>query len=392
MPCPEQLTPNDLAFRLEQTQAVLSLLEPDELPAGHGHPPPAADPPGEVPAFLLFTSGTEGPPKAVVHRRSYVAANRLQAVRWMGVRPGDRIWCTAAGGWSKALRNVWLAAELCDAETVIHPGRFDAAERLDLIARLRPQVLCMSPTEYRLCARSERFGSHDLSAVREAVAAGEALDAATTERWREAYGVVIRDGFGQTETGAIAGVTVGGSAPPGSMGRALPGVEIEIRDGELCVVADTLPTLCAGYWRDGRVEAAALHNGLWHTGDLVQRDDAGLLWYRGRRDDVITSSGYRIGPAEVEAALAAHPAVLEAAAVGLPDPDRGSIVHADVVLCPGVQEHSGLADELREHVRSETAPYKYPRSLRFVEALPRTATGKVRRAAIRGDLVQHLRH
>jgi acyl-coenzyme A synthetase/AMP-(fatty) acid ligase len=385
LPCTDQLTDLDVADRMERSGAVLALTEPADVPEADGEVARAALP-ATAPGFLLYTSGTEGSPKGAVHPRGYHDANRLQVERWMGVRPGDRVWCTAAPGWSKALRNVWLAAELMDAEAVVHAGRFDPEERLALIAGLRPDVLCMSPTEYRLCAKAASFGSHDLSGVREAVAAGEALDAATVEHWRDACGVTLRDGYGQTETGAVTGVLAGQTPDPGSMGSPLPGVEVEVVDGELCVVAATLPTLFSGYWRDPQATAEKLVDGRWHTGDLVDRDEAGRLIYRGRRDDVISSSGYRIGPAEVEAALASHPAVLEAAAIGLPDPDRGQIVHADVVLRSGQVASDDLAAALKDHVRHVTAPYKYPRSLRFVDVLPRTATGKVRRAAIRAEL------
>ncbi|MGN6378743.1 MAG: acyl-CoA synthetase [Gaiellales bacterium] len=386
LPCPHQLTERDVRERADRSGAVLELLEPEQLPLVDEPAPPAVRAGDRDPAFLLFTSGTEGDPKGALHTRSYMAANRLQAERWMGIRPDDRVWCTAAAGWSKSLRNVWLAAELTDAETVVHEGRFDAAERLELIERLAPQVLCMSPTDYRRCARSAGFGGRPLPSVREAVAAGEALDAPTVERWREAYGIHVRDGYGQTETGAVAGVPVEGGAPAGSMGRPLPGVEVRIDAGELCVRAGSLPTLFFGYWRDPAATAERLRDGWWHTGDLVREDADGVLWYHGRRDDIISSSGYRIGPSEVEAAVGSHPAVLECAAIGLPDPDRGQIVHVDVALRPGHRPSRELAEELRMHARSATAPYKQPRSLRFVSSLPHTATGKVRRSAIREDL------
>lgn len=385
LPCSDQLTDLDVADRADRSGAVLTLLDEAGVPTGDGLAPETTlgD---DAPAFLLFTSGTEGSPKGALHPRRYHHRNRLQAERWMGVRRGDRVWCTAATGWSKALRNVWLAAELADAEAVIHTGRFDADQRLALLASIRPDVLCMAPTEYRLCAKAATFGQHDLAHVREAVAAGEALDAATVVHWRDAYGIAVRDGYGQTETGAVTGVLAGLQPDPGSMGTPLPGVGIEIVDGELCVEAATLPTMFSGYWRDEAATAAKLAGGLWHTGDLVERDDAGRLCYRGRRDDVISSAGYRIGPAEVESALASHPAVLEAAAVGIADADRGQIVHADVVLRAGSAASDELTAALKEHVRHVTAPYKYPRSLRFVAALPRTSTGKVRRGAIRAEL------
>ena len=223
LPCPHMLTEADIADRVERSQAVMSLLEDADVPIADGGAAAVSGAPAD-PAFLLYTSGTEGPPKGALHNRSYVAANRMQAERWMGVRAGDRLWCTAAGGWSKSLRNVWIAAELCDAETVIHQGRFDAAERLGLIAELQPQVLCMSPTEYRMCARSAEFELWQLGSVREAVAAGEALDAATVEAWQAAHGIWVRDGYGQTETGAVAGVCAGEDArPPDRWDARCPG-------------------------------------------------------------------------------------------------------------------------------------------------------------------------
>ena len=386
LPCVEQVSDAEVAERVAATDARLVLLAPDDIPLAAGAAPaPALDP--DAPAFLIFTSGTEGRPKAAVHPRRYLEANRLQIERWMGVRQHDRVWCTAAPGWSKSVRNVWFPAELYDCEAVLHAGRFIAAERLDLLARLQPNVLCMSPTEYRLCAKTATFGDHDLGGIREAVAAGEALDAATLGRWREAYGITVRDGYGQTECGAVTGVLVGEEPVPGSMGHAMPGVELEIVAGELCLRPETLPTFFSGYLNDPAGTAAKLRDGLWHTGDMVERDADGRLWYQGRTDDVISSSGYRIGPGEVESALASHPSVLEAAAVGLPDPDRGEIVHADVVLQPGCEPTDALRRQLQDHVRTVTAPYKYPRSLRFVDELPRTATGKLRRGVIRADFI-----
>jgi acyl-coenzyme A synthetase/AMP-(fatty) acid ligase len=385
LPCVEQVTEREIAERRALTRARAVVLEPADVPLADG-PAPVADLPDDAPGFLIFTSGTEGRPKAAVHPRRYLEANRLQLERWMGVRAGDRVWCTAAPGWSKSVRNVWFPAELYGCETVLAAGRFHAADRLELLAQLQPQVLCMSPTEYRLCAKAPAFGGHDLGGIREAVAAGEALDGATLERWREAYGITVRDGYGQTECGAVTGVLVGEEPLPGSMGHAMPGVELAIVDGELCLRPETLPTFFSGYLDDPAATAAKLHDGLWHTGDLVQRDEDGRLWYQGRADDVISSAGYRIGPGEVETALASHPAVLEAAAIGLPDEDRGAIVHADVVLQPGAVASDELRRALQDHVRQVTAPYKYPRSLRFVPALPRTATGKLRRSAIRAEL------
>ncbi len=386
LPCPEQLTDRDLADRLDRSGAALALVDVADVPLAAGEAPRPALP-DEAPAFLLYTSGTEGKPKGALHARRYVEANRLQLERWMGVRGGDRVWCTAGTGWSKSLRNVWLPGELYDTEVVLQAAvRFDPDRRLAELAAVRPDVVCMAPTEYRLCAKAGSFGVGDLSGVREALAAGEALDAATVEAWRAAYGIVIRDGYGQTETGAVTGVLVGEAPVPGSMGHPLPGVAVHVVDGELCAEPASLPTLFSGYWHDEDATRAKLAGGLWHTGDLVERDEDGRLWFKGRRDDVISSAGYRIGPGEVEEALASHPAVLESAVVGRRDAVRGAIVHADVVLRPGQVGDDHHVADLQEHARNVSAPYRYPRSIRFVDELPRTATGKVRRAAVRESL------
>jgi acyl-coenzyme A synthetase/AMP-(fatty) acid ligase len=227
--------------------------------------------------------------------------------------------------------------------------------------------------------------------VRRIITAGEALGVAAVEAWQQQTGLVIADGYGQTETGHIAGVRPGEVAPPGSMGRPLPGVHVQIVDGELCVDPSTVPTFCvrkqgsdddAGYDDPGS-DGGALPDGLWHTGDQVRQDDDGWLFFEARADDVIISSGYRIGPAEVEATLASHPAVQEVAVIGVPDAARGEAVAAVVVLRPGYEASDALTRDLQEHAKRETAPYKYPRVIRFVDDLPRTHSGKIARAALR---------
>jgi acyl-coenzyme A synthetase/AMP-(fatty) acid ligase len=224
------------------------------------------------------------------------------------------------------------------------------------------------------------------------VAAGEALNPEVLRAWREATGMEIRDGYGQTETGQLTGAPLQERARPGSMGRALPGMALAVDAGELTVDPASVPTFFLGYLNehvrrdgDGAWEVRDRRGGEpWRTGDRVTRDEDGWLYFEGRADDVIVSAGYRIGPFEVESALVAHPAVAEAAAVAAPDEERGSVVRAIVVLRDGHDPSAALASELQEHVKRETAPYKYPRILDFAEELPKTASGKIKRAELRG--------
>ncbi|HET7378748.1 MAG TPA: AMP-binding protein, partial [Gaiellales bacterium] len=353
--------------------------------------------------------------KAVVHGQRYLRGQRLQAESWLGAQAGELVWCTAASGWSKSARNVFIAPWLSGAAALLHDARFDPHERLELIERERVNVLCMAPTEYRVMAkRVELRAFEDLRGL---VAAGEALNPEVLRAWRDATGLSIRDGYGQTETGQLTAMPIGQPARPGSMGMALDGVTLTVEDGELVADPRTVPTFFLGYLGEGvrrrpRLgDTAAEHaetagpraggedasgcdaygwevedrreQGPWHTGDRVGEDADGYLRFEGRADDVIVSAGYRIGPFEVESALVAHPAVAEAAAVAAPDDERGSVVRAVVVLRDGHHPSPALARELQEHVKRETAPYKYPRIVEFVPELPKTASGKVKRAELR---------
>ena len=390
LPCTEQLRAKDLALRIEATSPKLILADErnraeveaaaDGTPVAWIPDPDllAAAPAGafalapEDPLLITFTSGTAGEPKPILHAQRYWEGQHLQAEHWLDARPGDLVWCTASSGWSKSARNVFIAPWLRGAAALLHDARFDPAERLDLLERERVNVLCMAPTEYRVIAKRTQLRRFpDLRGV---VAAGEALNPEVLRAWEEATGLQIRDGYGQTETGQLTGAPLGEAVRPGSMGRALPGVDLWISDdGELVADPATVPTFCLGPPRDAP----------WHTGDRVRQDDDGYLFFEGRTDDVIISAGYRIGPFEVESALVAHPAVAEAAVVAAPDAERGSVVRAVVVLRPGVEPGDGLARELQDHVKRETAPYKYPRLVDFADELPKTASGKIRRALLR---------
>jgi acetyl-CoA synthetase len=396
LPCTEQLRPHDLTLRLNVTQPAVVVCDERNaetlagagwsgptiwVPIGPGEPgdppPPATGLGPDDPCLITFTSGTAGEPKAVVHGQRYLPGQSLQSARWLDPRPDELVWCTAASGWSKSARNAFIAPWLRGAAALLHDARFDPVERLELVEREDVAVLCMAPTEYRVMAK--RAAPRGMRALRGLVAAGEALDPGVLGTWHDATGLWIRDGYGQTETGQLTGMPLDTPARPGSMGRALPGIRLDVVDGELVLDPASDPTFFLGYLGE-RAPA-----GPWRTGDRVHADDEGFLFFEGRADDVIVSAGYRIGPFEVESVLAAHPAVADAAVVAAPDEERGSIVRAVVVLRPGHEPSEALKRALQEHVKAETAPYKYPRVVDFASALPRTATGKVRRAALRGS-------
>jgi acyl-coenzyme A synthetase/AMP-(fatty) acid ligase len=389
-PCTEQLRPADLRARVAtlEPRGVVADTRDADLVAAAGFddplltddplfdaaPAPAADLDPSDPALIVFTSGTAGAPKPIRHGQGYLIGQQIQAEHWYGARPGDLCWCTAASGWSLSARNAFVAAWLRGAVALLHDARFDPDERLELLHRERVTVLCMSPTEYRAIAKRSEL--RPLPELRHAVAAGEPLNPEVVRLWQEEVGIAIHDGYGQTETGHLTGMPIGPPVRPGSMGRPLPGFRAWVDEGELVVDPATVPT----FFLDGPRDRP------WRTGDRVHADEDGYLWFEGRTDDVIISAGYRIGPFEVESALVSHPAVAEAAAVAAPDEVRGQVVRAVVVLRNDYTPGEVLAKELQEHVKNETAPYKYPRVVDFAPELPKTPSGKIRRAALRGGV------
>lgn len=361
---------------LEEIARVLDEDRPQETPAA------VEDLDPEEPAAIIFTSGTTGEPRGVVYPQRYLAGQRLQAEHWFGSRPGETAWCTAAPGWAKSTRNVFVAPWLTGAVAVLHDGRFDPAERLRLCDELGVNVLCQAPTEYRMEATRAELAP--VSSLRRLVSAGEPIEPEVVRLFRDRLGLGVADGYGQTETGAVSGVRPGEDDPArdGSMGKPLPGIATRIVDGELQLKATSSPTFFERYLDGERFEGE-----WWPTGDRVREDEDGYLWFQGRADDLILSSGYRIGPFEVESALVSHPAVAEAAAVAEPDPERGAVVRAIVVLGAGNEPSAALATELQEHVKAQTAPYKYPRLVEFADELPKTNSGKIKRAELRSRLV-----
>ena len=398
LPCNPQLRRKDLDVRVAAANPKLCIGEEDllsELPAGvpamtmqdvadsldedlpQETPAEIADLDPDDPAVIIFTSGTTGDPKGVLYPQRYLTGQRLQAEHWVGARKGELAWCTAAPGWSKSTRNVFIAPWLRGAAALIHDARFDPDERLELIEREGVNVLCQAPTEYRILAK--RAELRPLPSLRRMVSAGEPLNPEVIRAFREATGVGIGDGYGQTETGAISGMRPDDDDPSrdGSMGRPLPGIETRLVDGELQVKPETVPSFFSHYLGE-----APFASEWWATGDHVSQDGEGYLWFEGRDDDIIVSAGYRIGPFEVESALVSHPAVAEAAAVAAPDEERGSVVRAVVVLGNG-EPSDRLVAELQDHVKRVTAPYKYPRIVEFAEQLPMTSSGKIKRAELR---------
>ena len=409
MPCNPQLRRHDLELRVTAADPKLCIGEdgllaelPDEVSSmtlsevtdaldedvPQETPADVADLDPDEPAVTIFTSGTTGEPRGVVYPQRYLLGQRLQAEHWFGAREGELAWCTAAPGWSKSTRNVFIAPWLEGAAALIHDARFDPAERLQIIERERVNVLCQAPTEYRMLAK--RAELRPIPSLRRVVSAGEPLNPEVIRLFRERMGVAIGDGYGQTETGPVSGMRPDEDDPArdGSMGRPLPGIEVRIAEpdgategrpteGELQVRPETVPTFFSHY-----LDAAPFDGEWWPTGDHVRQDEDGYLWFEGRDDDIIITAGYRVGPFEVESALVSHPAVAEAAAIPAPDEERGSVVRAIVVLADG-EPSERLAAELQEHVKRVTAPYKYPRIVEFADSLPKTSSGKIRRAELR---------
>ena len=347
------------------------------------------------PMLMYFSSGTSGNPKMVLHNSSYALAHIPTAKHWHNVRPDGIHFTIADTGWGKAVWGKYYGQWFMEACVFTYDfDRFHANEILGLIQKYRITTLCCPPTMYRLMMQAD-FDSYDLSSLEYSTTAGEALNPDLFEFWKEHTGLTIYEGFGQTETPLTVGNLTNSVPRPGSMGKPMPLYDLQIlRDdgtrcdtgqtGEICIKVDPYPAgLMMEYYRNPEKTAEAVCDGWYHTGDTAWRDEDGYLWYVGRNDDVIKSSGYRIGPFEIESVMLEHDAVRECAVTGVPDPVRGKAVKATVVLAEGFKPSDDLTRELQKWVKKKTAPYKYPRIIDYVDELPRTVNGKIRRVAIR---------
>lgn len=345
-------------------------------------------------SIIFFSSGTTGMPKMVAHDYSYALAHIPTAVFWHNVAPGGLHLTVADSGWGKCLWGKLYGQWMAETAVFVYDfDKFDPPAMLKVISDFKVTSFCAPPTIYRYFIK-EDLSQYDLSALKYATTAGEALNPEVFEQFKAATGLQIMEGFGQTETTLALATFVFMKSRPGSLGKPSPLYDVDIVDeagtpcangevGEIVIRADGWrPGLLMGYYRDEQRTREAWHDGFYHTGDTAWRDESGYYWYVGRVDDVIKSSGYRIGPFEVESALMEHPAVLETAVTGVPHPVRGQVVKATVVLAKGYQPSEALKKELQDYVKHATAPYKYPRVIEFVSDLPKTISGKIRRKEI----------
>lgn len=344
------------------------------------------------PALCYYTSGTAKEPKAVLHGHGYPFAHRWTGEYWLDVQRTDLHWTTADTGWAKAAYGVIFGPWMHGVPVFLSQARFDPERQLDLLERWEISTFCAPPTEYRLLVQQD-LARWRLPRLRHCTAAGEPLNPEVIHTWHDRFGLLIHDGYGQTETTLLAANLPALPIRPGSMGKPFPGHDLRIIDeagrelppGEVGDLAlrGRPPSLFLEYWKDPEATAGCFRGEWYVTGDRGRRDEDGYLWFVGRADDVIISAGYRIGPFEVESALLEHDAVVESAVVGSPDPVRGEVVKAFVVLRPGLVGNADLVRALQEHVKRVTAPYKYPRAVEFVDALPKTVSGKIRRVELR---------
>ncbi len=359
---------------------------------------------GNDPMLMLFTSGTTGYPRIATHSYKYALGHYPTAKHWHNVNPDGLHFTISDTGWGKALWGKLYGQWLCEAAIFTYDfDRFHSEDILPMFKKYGITTFCAPPTMYRFFIK-EDLSKYDLSSIEYATTAGEALNPEVFNQFKKATGLTIMEGFGQTETTLSIANFVGSTPKIGSMGRPSPLYDVAVLDpdgnecntgdaGEICIrVKDTAPCgLFTGYYLDEEKTREVWHDGFYHTGDQATMDEDGYLWYVGRIDDVIKSSGYRIGPFEIESVIMELPYVLECAITPVPDEVRGQIVKATIVLVKGHEGTPELKKEIQEYVKTHTAPYKYPRIVEFVDELPKTISGKVRRVEIRKNDIEKLK-
>ena len=366
--------------------------------AGDRYDRKADTPCGSDIMLMLFTSGTSGYPRIAAHSYKYALGHYITAKYWHNVNPEGLHFTISDTGWGKALWGKLYGQWLCEAATFTFDfDRFKSEEILPMFAKYHITTFCAPPTMYRFLIK-EDLSKYDLSSIEYATTAGEALNPEVSNQFYKATGLRIMEGFGQTETTLSIANLVGSRPKLGSMGKPTPLYDVMLLDGEgrecgngevgeICIRAkDAAHAPCGlflGYYGDEEKTREAWHDGFYHTGDQATRDEEGYLWFVGRVDDVIKSSGYRIGPFEVESVIMELPYVLECAITAVPDPVRGQVVKATIVLTKGREKTEELKKDVQNYVKTHTAPYKYPRIVEFVDELPKTISGKIRRVEIR---------
>lgn len=369
-----------------------------KTPADFSRPTGAAATMNDDIMLLYFTSGTTGMPKMVQHDFTYPLGHILTAGYWQNVTEDGLHLTLSDTGWAKAAWGKIYGQWACGTAIMVYDfERFNPKETMSVVSRHRVTTFCAPPTVFRFLIK-EDLSQYDLSALRYCCVAGEPLNPEVYHTFLKATGQKIFEGYGQTETVVQVATWPWMEPKPGSMGKPSPGYDIAIVDedgnplevgaeGQIAIRVDgpKPPGMFNGYYRDPELTASVWHDGLYYTGDLAWQDEEGYLWFVGRADDLIKTSGYRVGPFEVESALLEHPAVMECAITGVPDPERGQVIKATVVLTKAYTAGDELVAELQEHVRRVTAPYKYPRIIEFVPELPKTISGKIRRVQIREE-------
>ena len=428
VPCSEMLKPKDLQFRANDCEATTVVAHADltemvdpiieesplstfvsldgapgewqdfaDLVDGQSDEHDGPDIGADDPMSINYTSGTTGNPKPVRHKHRWMRCFELvNAPYWWGVTAesdldDELLWATTGTGWAKWFWSPVGVGLTTGASQLVYEGEFDPETFLQVMDEEGVTRLCAVPTQYRMFTQVD-LSAYDID-LTAALSAGEPLNREPIERVEEEFGVTPRDGYGQTETVALVTNYPGIDVKPGSMGKPTPGLGTTIVDdeenelpageiGEIAVPVDC-PGIFDGYYEKPELDEETFFGDYYRTGDLASRDEDGYFFFEGRADDIIISAGYRIGPFEVEDALISHPAVAEAAAVASPHEERGDVVKAYVILAEGYDPSDDLVDELQAFMKEETAPYKYPRRIEFVDELPKTSSGKIRRIELR---------